>query len=110
MITNYTVLQFYNPNLPTKITVDDSKHGFEPTREQNHNGKLLSFHLPHVQNKTSSIESEILSFVFISKKFIQFIYGTHFIIKNNQKSLKQMQNFLTNSPLRIQRFMLAQQH
>lgn len=56
MITNHTVLQFYNPNLPTKITIDGSKHRFEPTREQNHNGKLL-FHLPHVQkllqNKTT---------------------------------------------------------
>lgn len=34
MITNHRVLQFYNPNLPTKITIDGSKHGFEPTREQ----------------------------------------------------------------------------
>lgn len=56
------------------------------------------------------IETEALSILFACNKFHQFVYGTHFIVENDHKPLKQIfKKSITKSAPGIQRFLLALQ-
>ena len=82
MTSDHTELQFYKPNLLTKIMTDSSKYGFGAVMEQNNNRKWL----PHLQRL---LQKKTLSILFACKTLHQFIYGTHFVIENNHKPLKR---------------------
>ena len=116
MIISQSILQYYNPHLPTKITTDANKYGLGAVLEQMHGGKwkpipFASKAKTPVEQNYIFIQSEALSIVFACKKYHQYIYGSHFIIENDHKPLKQISlKPLIKSPLRIQRFMQAYKH
>ena len=115
IITSEPVLQFYNPELPTKVSTDASKFGLGAVLEQKHGDEwkpeaFASRATTPAEQNYCPLEREALSVLFGCKRFHQYVYGHHFDVENDHKPLLPIfQKSITKAPPRIQRFMLALQ-
>ena len=80
LITNSPVLNFYNPELPIKVSCDASIKGLAAVLEQKHHDiwypvSYANRSLTSAEENYCHLEKEILSIVFICDKFHEFIYG-----------------------------------
>ena len=115
LITTVPILQYYDPNLPTRLRTDSSLIGLRAMIEQQLNGEwhpivFASRSLENSEQNYASIERETLSVVFGCEKFHEHIYGREFIVQNDHKPLKTIfSRSITSCPPRIQRFFLRLQ-
>ena len=115
LITTVPILQYYDPNLPTRLRTDSSLIGLGAMIEQQLNGEwhpiaFASRSLEKSEQNYASIERETLSVVFGCEKFHEYIYGREFIVQNDHKPLKTIfSRSITSCPPRIQRFFLRLQ-
>ena len=115
LITTVPILQYYDPNLPTRLRTDSSLLGLGAMIEQCLDGEwhpiaFASRALEKSEQNYTSIERETLSVVFACERFHEYIYGREFIIQNDHKPLKTIfSRSITSCPPRIQRFFLRLQ-
>ena len=80
MTTNSSVLQFYDPSKPTRLTTDASRNGLGAILEQQHDEhwKPITYASRALQPEEKDIcplEKETLSIFFGCYKFHDFLYG-----------------------------------
>ena len=115
LITTVPILQYYDPNLPTRLRTDSSLIGLGAMIEQSLNGEwhpiaFASRSLDKSEQNYASIERETLSVVFGCERFHEYLYGREFIVQNDHKPLKTIfSRSITSCPPRIQRFFLRLQ-
>ena len=115
LITTVPILQYYDPNLPTKLRTDSSLIGLGAMIEQSLDGEwhpiaFASRSLDKSEQNYASIGRETLSVVFDCERFHEYLYGREFIIQNDHKPLKTIfSRSITSCPPRIQRFFLRLQ-
>ena len=112
MITTSPVLRFYDSTLPTRVSSDASITGLGAVLEQKYENNWYpvaygSRSLGKSEQNYCQIESEILSIVYATQKFHNYVYGTRFQVYNDHLPLKSIfQKSITKAPPRIQRFLL----
>ena len=110
-----TILQYYNPNLPTRLRSDSSRIGLgamieQEVEEEWHPVAFSSRALNASEQNYAQIERETLSVVFGCERFHEYVYGREFIIQNDHKPLKSIfSKSIIQCPPRIQRFFLRLQ-
>ena len=115
LVTSSPVLQYYNPNVPTRVSSDASKLGLGAVLEQQHNEEwhpiaFASRSLSSAEQNYCPLERETLSIVFACERFTEYIYGLSFDVFNDHKLLKSIfTKPLYRAPARIQRFLLRLQ-
>lgn len=114
-ISSVPVLQFYDPNLPTRIRTDSSSRGLGAMIEQRvddswHPIAFASRALEKSEQNYAQIERETLSVVFGCERFHEYLYGREFIVHNDHQPLKAVfSKSIVQCPPRIQRFFLRLQ-
>ena len=108
-----TVLSFYDPNLPTKVSADASSYGLGAVLLQQHNSQwkpvaYASHSMSETEKRYSQIEKEALAVTWACDKFANYIIGIHIIIETDHKPLLSLLNtkHLEDLPPRIKRFRL----
>ena len=108
-----TVLSFYDPNLPTKVSPDASSYGLGAVLLQQHNSQwkpvaYASRSMSETEKRYSQIEKEALAVTWACDKFANYIIGIHIIIETDHKPLLSLlnTNHLEDLPPRIMRFRL----
>ena len=101
MITTSPVLRFYDTTLPTRVSSDASITGLGAVLEQKYENNWYpvaygSRSLGKSEQNYCQIEREILSIVYVTQKFHNYVYGTKFQVKKS----------ITKAPPKIQRFLL----
>ena len=115
LISTTPVLQYYNPNLPTRLRSDSSRIGLgamieQEVEEEWHHVAFSSRVLNTSEHYYAQIERETLSVVFGCERFREYVYGRQFIIQNDYKPLKSIfSKSVIQCPPRIQRFFLRPQ-
>ena len=115
LISSVPVLQFFNPNLPTRIRTDSSSVGLGAMLEQCVNGSwhpiaFASRALDKSEQNYAQIERETLSVVFGCERFHEYLYGRSFVAQNDHQPLKAVfSKSIVQCPPRIQRFFLRLQ-
>ena len=115
LVTSSPVLQYYNPNVPTRVSSDASKLGLGAVLEQQHENEwhpvaFASRSLSPAEQNYCPLERETLSIVFACERFREYIYGLSFDVFNDHKPLKSIfTKPLYRAPARIQRFLLRLQ-
>ena len=115
LITTVPILQYYDPNLPTRLRTDSSLIGLGAMIEQSFDGEwhpiaFASRSLDESEQNYASIEHETLSVVFGCERFHEYLYGREFIVQNDQKPLKTIfSRSITSCPPSIQRMFLRLQ-
>ena len=111
LVTETPVLEFYNPNLPIKISLDASRAGLGAVIEEKHGNDWhpVAFASPSLQLSGcnySPLEKATLSIVFACEKFSDYIYGQKFDVYNDHTPLKGIFNEpLSKATARIQSFL-----
>ena len=95
LVSSNTLLKYYNPDLTTKLTCDSSKHGLGATLEQFSDGQWhpiasKSRTCTSTEQNYCPLERETLAVVFACAKFHEYIYGRHFFVESDHKSLKNI--------------------
>ena len=114
-ISSAPLLQFYDPNLPTRIRTDSSSVGLGAMLEQRiddswHPIAFASRALEKSEQNYAQIERETLSVVFGCERFHEYLYGREFIVHNDHQPLKAVfSKSIVQCPPRIQRFFLRLQ-
>ena len=108
-----TVLSFYDPNLPTKVSADASSYGLGAVLLQQHNSQwkpvaYASCSMSETEKRYSQIEKEALAVTWACDKFANYIIGIHIIIETDHKPLLSLLStkHLEDLPPRIMRFRL----
>ena len=119
LITTSPCLKFFNPNLPTRLKPDASSEGLGALLEQNHGSEnyekwhpiaYASRALQPFEQRYAQIEKEVLSVVFGTERFHEYLYGRHFTVYNDHQPLKSIfSKSIVDCPPRIQRFFLKLQ-
>ena len=115
MVTSQPVLQYYDPNRPTKISTDASKDGLGAVLLQLYDEvwKPVSYAsraLLDAETRYAQIEKELLSIKYGCMRFHQFIHGATVEAETDHKALETLfQKPLVDCPLRIQKMMLKLQ-
>ena len=115
LVTDYSVLKFYNPSLPIKVSCDAFLKGLGTVLQQKHNEQwhpvtFVSRSLNKSEQNYSQLEKEMLSTVFVCTKFHDYIYGKPFHIYNNHLPIKSIFNkLIVKPPPQIQSFLLRLQ-
>ena len=111
ILTSEPLLQYYCPDLPTKVQVDSSEDGLGAVLLQEHNGLFLPVAYGAratsvAERNYAPIERETLAICFGCKYFHQYIYGlTTVIVESDHTPLSALFNkTLKDNPPRIQRF------
>ena len=117
--TTSPCLKFFNPNLPTRLRPDASSEGLGALLEQNHGSEndekwhpiaYASRALQPFEQRYAQIEKEVLSVVFGTERFHEYLYGRHFTVYNDHQPLKSIfSKSIVDCPPRIQRFFLKLQ-
>ncbi len=111
-IATSPVLQYFNPSLPIKLSVDISKEGLGAVLLQLHDEQwrpvaYASRALNSSEQNYSQIEKEMLPVVFGTEYFNQYVYGAKFIVKSDHKPLQSIfQRNIDKAPPQIQRMLL----
>ena len=95
LISTVPMLQFYEPNLLTRLRTDSGSFGLGAMIEQYveddlHPIAFVSRALDKSEQNYSQIERETLSVVFACEWFHDYIYGKEFLIQNDHKPLKNI--------------------
>ena len=119
LITTSPCLKFFHPNLPTRLRPDASSEGLGALLEQNHGSEndekwhpiaYASRALQPFEQRHAQIEKEVLSVVFGTERFHEYLYGRHFTVYNDHQPLKSIfSKSIVDCPPRIQRFFLKLQ-
>ena len=122
LITTAPCLKFFNPNLPTRLKPDASSEGLGALLKQNHGSendeKYEKWHpiayesraLQPFEQRYAQIEKEVLSVVFGTECFHEYLYGRHFTVYNDHQPLKSIfSKSIVDCPPRMQRFFLKLQ-
>ncbi len=119
LVTTSPCLKFFDPNLPTRLKPDASSQGLGALLEQNHGSEheekwhpiaYASRALQPYETRYAQIEKEVLSVVFGTERFHEYLYGRHFTVYNDHQPLKSIfSKSIIDCPPRIQRFFLKLQ-
>ena len=95
LISTVAVLQFYDPNFPTRLRTDFSSFGLGAMIEQYvednwHPIIFVSRSLDKSEQNYVQIERETLPVVFPCELFHEYIYSKEFLVQNDHKSLKNI--------------------
>ena len=94
-ITTSPVLQYFNPNLPIKLSVDASNEGLGAVLlqlhdEQWHPVAYASRALNSSEQNYGQIEKETLAVVFGTEHFNQLLYGAKFVVESDHEPLQSI--------------------
>lgn len=110
LTTNAPVLAYYNVQEQVQIQCDASNKGLETVLLQN--GKPVAYTsmaMSDTETRYAQIE-EMLSIVFATTKFHQYIFGNPVAVYNDHKPLKTIfKKSLLATPMRLQRTLLRLQ-
>ena len=117
LFKSHDVLQHYDPNGKLTLETDSSAYGIGACLMQRTNSKpewlpiqFASRTLNKAEQHYSNIEREALSVIFGIEKFRNYLLGTKFVIKNDQKPLFKIfahdKSIPTSCSARIQRWAL----
>ena len=111
VLTTTPVLQYYDENLPVRLSVDSSKYGMGAVIMQKGPIAYASKSLTPAQQNYAQIEKECLAIVFGCQRFKQYLFGKPVIIETDHKPLEHIfQKPLNKCPLRLQRLLLTLQN
>ena len=90
MVTKSPVLVHYDPNKPTKISADASRHalGAVLLQLEENDWKPVAYasrSLSVAEQKYAQIELELLAICFACNKFSQFLLGKRFLVESDHK-------------------------
>ena len=111
LATSSPTLRIFNPNLQVRLRPDASSVGLGALLEQYEDNQwhpvaYASRSLTETEKRYAQIEKEILSIVFGTGRFYEYLYGKQFIVMNDHQPLKSIFNkSIINAPPRIQRFL-----
>ncbi|CAB4027524.1 Hypothetical predicted protein [Paramuricea clavata] len=114
-IASDCTMAFYDPNRPTKLTVDASRVGLDAVLAQTQeNGQFrciayASRSLTPVKTRYSQTEKEALAAVWGCERFHVYLVGTQFDLITDHKPLEIIYNPKSKPPLRIERWLLRLQ-
>ena len=117
-IANATTLNYFDPELDTKIQVDASMHGLgaallqtdplEPEKE-----RIIAFaskSLTDTESRYANIERECLAVLYGVEKFHTYVYGAKVTVESDHKPLEAIHlKNLSQAPPRLQRMLLRLQ-
>ena len=119
MTRSAPILKIFDPNLPTRLNINESFEGLGALLEQNdgalenpqwHPIGYSSRALRDYEKRYAKIEKETLSIVFGVERFDKYLYGRKFTIINDHQPLKSIfSRSIVTCPPRIQRFFLRLQ-
>ncbi|CAB3986500.1 Transposon Tf2-9 poly [Paramuricea clavata] len=114
-IASDCTMAFYDPNRPTKLTVDASPVGLGAVLAQTQeNGQdrciaYASRSLTPVEARYSQTEKEALAAVWGCEHFHLYLVGTQFVLITDHKPLEVIYSPKSKPPLRIERWLLRLQ-
>lgn len=115
VLTTHPVLQYYDPELPIRISSDASQNGLGAVILQCSDSTwkpvaYASRALTAAETRYAQIEKELLSITFACERFHQFIYGSTVEAETDHKPLISIfRKSLNDCPLRVQRLLLRVQ-
>lgn len=115
LVSQEPILQYYDPNLPIKISADASMRGLGAILQQQHgeDWKPVAFasrSVTEAESRYATIERETLAIEFACTKFHQYIYGQPVLFETDHKPLAAIfSKALNDCPPRIQRMRLKLQ-
>ena len=111
ILTSEPVLQFFDVNKHTVISVDSSKDGLGAVLLQNNLPcAYASKALSNSQINWAQIEKELAAVLFGCEKFSQYVYGSKFTVETDHKPLIFiLKKPLASCPPRLQKMLLALQ-
>ena len=110
MVTNSPVLQFFDPQKSTRISVDASSSGMGAVLLQDqHPIAYASKSLTTSQKNYAQIEKEMLAIVFGCNKFHDYVNGLpNIVVETDHKPLESiLQKPLHQAPARLQRMIMS---
>ena len=111
LVCEDTTLRYFNTKKPVTIQVDASGKGLGATLIQDDGPvAFASKALTPTEQRYANNERELLACVFGAERFRTYVFGRHFTIESDHKSLEQisMKN-LADAPVRLQRMLLRLQ-
>ena len=111
LVCEDTTLRYFNTKKPVTIQVDASGKGLGAALIQDDGPvTFASKVLTPTEQCYANNERELLTCVFGAERFRTYVFGRHFTIKSDHKSLEQisMKN-LADAPVRLQRMLLRLQ-
>ena len=112
-LTTPTILTFYNPSAPTKISADASSYGLGAVLLQASNSTwhpvaYASRAMTATESHYAQIEKEALALTWACDKFSCYILGKHVVLETDHKPLVPILSYkhLDNLPPRVLRFRL----
>ena len=115
LLTESPTLKYYDPELPTRISVDASKFGLGAALLQKHGDTwapvaYASRSLSKSEQNYAQIEKEALAILFGCERFHVYLYGKSFTVESDHKPLQPIfKKPICKAPPRIQRFRLRLQ-
>ena len=119
LVTTSPCLKFFDLNLPTRLKPDAISEGLGALLEQNHGSEeeerwhpivYASRALQPYETRYAQIEKEILSVVFGTEHFHEYLYGCHFTVYNDHQPVKSIfSKSIIDCPPHIQCFFLKLQ-
>jgi transposase InsO family protein len=115
MLISAPVLQFYDPQLPIRISSDASSFGIGFVLLQRHGNfwKPVAYgsrSMTEAEKKYAQIEKELLAITVACEHYHQFIFGTRFCVETDHQPLVSIcAKALNDCPIRIQRLLLRLQ-
>ena len=111
MVCEDTTLRYFNTKKPVTIQVDASGKGLGAALIQDDGPvAFASKALKPTEQHYANNERELLACVFGAERFWTYVFGRHFMIESDHKSLEQisMKN-LADAPVHLQRMLLQLQ-
>lgn len=114
-LTSAPVLQYFDPNLPVKVSSDSSSYGLGFVLLQLHRQEWKpvaygSRSLTETEKNWAQIEKELLAVTIACEHFHQYIYGKRFCVETDHKPLLGIvKKPLSDCTLRLQRLRLRLQ-
>ena len=111
LVCEDTTLRYFNTKKPVKIQVNASGKGLGATLIQDDGPvTFASKALTPIEQRYANNERELLTCVFSAERFRTYVFGRHFTIESDHKSLEQisMKN-LADAPVCLQRMLLRLQ-
>ena len=108
LVCEDTTLRYFNMKKPVTIQVNASGKGLEAALIQDDGPvTFASKALTPTEQHYANNERELLTCVFGAEHFQTYVFGRHFLIESDRKSLEQisMKN-LADAPVRLQRMLL----
>uniref|UniRef100_A0AAQ5XUM9 Gypsy retrotransposon integrase-like protein 1 n=1 Tax=Amphiprion ocellaris TaxID=80972 RepID=A0AAQ5XUM9_AMPOC len=115
ILTQESVLKFYDPEKSTRISADASQYGLGAVLLQQYDEQWLpvayaSRALTSTESRYAQIEKELLASLYACECFHQYVYGQTFEVETDHKPLVSiMFKPLNDCPVRIQRMLIRLQ-